>query len=66
LITVGSALPEAVRKRPGHSAITIAAVPALWKAWKEAGAVPPNIHLAISAAHHFPLPLEQAVFAQQD
>jgi long-chain acyl-CoA synthetase len=63
LILVNSPLPEAVR-RAGLTwdAVTLAAVPALWRAWSDAGAITANIRLAISAGAPLPLPLEQAVF----
>jgi acyl-coenzyme A synthetase/AMP-(fatty) acid ligase len=44
--------------------VTLPAVPALWRAWHEAGAVPANVRLAISAGAPLPLALEQAVFAK--
>jgi long-chain acyl-CoA synthetase len=63
LILVGSALPEAVRRgAAAESEITLAAVPALWRMWHGAGAIPPNVRLAISAAAPFPLALEQQIF----
>jgi acyl-CoA synthetase (AMP-forming)/AMP-acid ligase II len=63
LILVGSALPEAVRRAAaGESDVTLAAVPALWRMWHGAGAIPSNVRLAISAAAPFPLALEQQIF----
>jgi long-chain acyl-CoA synthetase len=63
LILAPSSLPEAVRRASaGASALTLAAVPALWRAWHEAGAIPRNTRLAISAGAPLPLALEQAVF----
>src|ERR1043166_8734057 len=63
LILVPSPLPEALRRAAkGESAITLAAVPALWRAWHEARAIPPNVRLAISAGAPLPAALEQAVF----
>ncbi len=44
-------------------ALTLAAVPAMWRAWHEVGAIPPNIIVAISAGAPLPLQLEEAVFA---
>lgn len=65
LILPGSALPEAVRRAAARfPAVTLPAVPALWSAWYEAGAVPSNVRLAISAGASLPLPLEEAVFAR--
>src|SRR5882724_6601068 len=64
LILVDSPLPETVRKAAGAAqSITLAAVPALWRAWHEADAIPRNVRLAISAGAPLPLSLEQAVFA---
>ncbi len=64
LTLVSSPLPEAVRQAAeAEEAITLAAVPALWRAWHEAGAIPPNVRLAISAGAPLPLPLEHEVFA---
>ena len=41
LILAPSPLPEAVRRAAeGEPALTLAAVPALWRAWHEAGAIP--------------------------
>src|SRR5580765_4341651 len=63
LILADSPLPEIVL----HAAktvenITLPAVPALWRAWHEANAIPSNVRLAISAGAPLPLPLEQAVY----
>lgn len=64
LILVPSPLPEAVRRAAeGYADVTLAGVPALWRAWHEAGAIPPNVRLAISAGAPLPLSLEQAVYA---
>jgi acyl-coenzyme A synthetase/AMP-(fatty) acid ligase len=58
-----SPLPEIVRcAMENEAAITLAAVPAMWSAWHEANAIPPNVRLAISAGAPLPLALEQAVF----
>ncbi|MGA3163290.1 MAG: fatty acid--CoA ligase family protein [Verrucomicrobiota bacterium] len=58
-----SPLPEIVRRAmENEAAITLAAVPAMWRAWHEADAIPPNVRLAISAGAPLPLALEQAVF----
>lgn len=63
LVLVNSPLPEAVRRAAeDESAITLAAVPALWRAWHEARAIPANVRLAISAGAPLPASLEQAVF----
>jgi long-chain acyl-CoA synthetase len=58
-----SPLPEIVRcAMENEAAITLAAVPAMWSAWHEANAIPPNVRRAISAGAPLPLALEQAVF----
>ena len=65
LILAGSALPEAIRRAgEGHPSITLAAVPALWQTWQQAGVIPSNIRLAISAGAPLPLALEQNIFAR--
>jgi long-chain acyl-CoA synthetase len=64
LILAGAPLPEIVlRAAKTEPAITLAAVPALWRAWHDADAIPRNIRLAISAGAPLPVPLEQNVFA---
>src|SRR5437899_3949894 len=63
LVLVGAVLPEALRRAAAtEPAVTLAAVPALWRTWHEAKAIPTNVRLAISAGAPLPLPLEQAVF----
>jgi acyl-coenzyme A synthetase/AMP-(fatty) acid ligase len=63
LVLVASPLPEAVRRAAEtEAAVTLAAVPALWRAWHEAGAIPANVRLAVSAGAPLPLPLEATVF----
>jgi long-chain acyl-CoA synthetase len=63
LILAPSPLPEMVRRAAeGYPNLTLAGVPALWRAWQEAGTIPPNVRLAISAGAPLPLNLEQAVF----
>ncbi len=63
LVLVPGALPEALRQAAATGDNwTLPAVPALWRAWHEAGAIPANLRLAISAGAPLPLPLEQAVF----
>jgi acyl-coenzyme A synthetase/AMP-(fatty) acid ligase len=63
LILVPTPLPELVRRAAEpEAAITLAAVPALWRAWHEVGAIPPNIRLAISAGAPLPVRLEEAAF----
>jgi long-chain acyl-CoA synthetase len=64
LILAPSPLPETVRRAAdGERALTLPAVPAMWRAWHEADAIPPNVRLAISAGAPLPVELEQAVFA---
>ena len=64
LILAPSPLPEMVRRAAeGYADLTLAGVPALWRAWHEAGAILPSVRLAISAGAPLPLNLEQAVFA---
>jgi acyl-CoA synthetase (AMP-forming)/AMP-acid ligase II len=63
LVLCGSALPEAVKR--GASLVgeaTLAGVPALWRTWIEANAVPANVRLAISAGARLPLRLEETAF----
>lgn len=62
LTLAGPPLPEVVRRAAEpEQAVTLAAVPALWRAWHEAGAIPPSVRLAISAGAPLPLNLEHAV-----
>jgi acyl-CoA synthetase (AMP-forming)/AMP-acid ligase II len=65
LALVGSSLPETVKQAATNvaPALTLAAVPALWRTWHDADAIPPNVRLAISAGAPLPLALEQSVFA---
>ena len=65
LVLVGAALPDAVQQAAAaHPSITLAAVPALWRMWHDANAIPPNARLAISAGAPLPLSLEQAIFSR--
>jgi len=65
IILAPSPLPEALLKAATTAPdITLPAVPALWRAWHEAGAIPPNVRLAISAGAPLPLALEQELFAR--
>jgi acyl-coenzyme A synthetase/AMP-(fatty) acid ligase len=64
LILGQSALPESVsRAGAGAEALTLPSVPALWRAWHEAGVIPATVRLAISAGAPLPVALEQQVFA---
>lgn len=63
LILCHSPLPESVRKAAALAKeIALPAVPALWRAWFEAGAIPDNVRLAISAGAPLTLALERQVF----
>lgn len=63
LVLVSSPLPENVRHAvAAHPAVVLPAVPALWRAWQEAGILSSRIRLAISAGAPLPLALEQSVF----
>lgn len=63
LILVPAPLPEIVRRAAEtENAITLPAIPALWRAWYEANAIPRNTRLAISAGAPLPLTLETDVF----
>lgn len=64
LILCPAPLPESVRRAgEGFAALTLPAVPAMWRAWHDANAIPPNVRLAISAGAPLQAALEQAVFA---
>ena len=64
LILAPAPLPEIIRRAAGRKcAVTLAAVPALWRAWHEAAGIPAQVRLAISAGAPLPLNLEQSVFA---
>ncbi len=65
LTLADSPLPEAVRRAAKQErAITLAAVPALWRAWHEAVAIPPNVKLGISAGAPLALALEENIFTE--
>jgi long-chain acyl-CoA synthetase len=65
LIIADSPLPESIRRLlPTLPELTLPAVPALWRAWQEAGAIDPRIRRAISAGAPLPLILEQAVLSR--
>ncbi len=62
LILVASALPAAVAAAAAPwSNLTLPAVPALWRHWHEADAIPARLHLALSAGAALPIALEQEV-----
>ncbi|MGH7952328.1 MAG: class I adenylate-forming enzyme family protein [Limisphaerales bacterium] len=63
LILAPAPLPEIVRRAAENEKfLTLAAVPAMWRAWHEANAIPKNVGLAISAGAPLPLNLEQEIF----
>lgn len=63
LVLAPSPLPEVLRRAAAEEpALTLAAVPALWRAWQEAGQIPAPVRLAISAGAPLPINLERAVF----
>jgi acyl-coenzyme A synthetase/AMP-(fatty) acid ligase len=63
LILTPAPLPEIIRcASENEPAITFAAVPAMWRAWHEAGAIPHGVRLAISAGAPLSVDLEQAIF----
>jgi long-chain acyl-CoA synthetase len=66
LILVDAHLPETVKRAVEETgSFTLAAVPALWRAWHEAEVIPGSdkLKLAISAGAPLSIALEQAVFA---
>lgn len=64
LILAPDPLPETLRRAAaGETALTLPAVPALWRAWHDAGVIPPQVRLAISAGAPLPLNLEKAIHA---
>jgi acyl-coenzyme A synthetase/AMP-(fatty) acid ligase len=63
LILAPAPLPEIIRRAAEkENAITLPAVPAMWRAWQEAGAIPQNVSVAISAGAPLPLNLEREIF----
>src|SRR5258706_697774 len=66
LILLPAPLPEALRLGATLAPdLTLAAVPALWRMWADAQAIPGNVRLAISAAARLPLALERQVYERQ-
>ena len=62
LILAPAPLPEIIRRASeNESGITLPAVPAMWRAWHQATAIPKNVRLAISAGAPLPLNLEQEI-----
>lgn len=65
LVLVPAPLPRAVQRAAAPmEGVTLPAVPALWRAWLDAGSVPDNVRLAVSAGAPLPLALEAALFAR--
>ena len=63
LILAPAPLPEIIRRAAeAERFITLPAVPAMWRAWHSALAIPQNVRLAISAGAPLPVNLEQEVF----
>lgn len=63
LMLAPAPLPEILRRSAETApAITLPAVPAMWRAWHTSGAIPGNVRLAISAGAALPVKLEQEVF----
>ncbi|MCU0772669.1 MAG: fatty acid--CoA ligase family protein [Verrucomicrobia bacterium] len=63
LLLADSALPESVRVAIDQAeAVAVPSVPALWRAWHDAGILSRRIRLGISAGAPLPLALEQEVF----
>jgi acyl-coenzyme A synthetase/AMP-(fatty) acid ligase len=63
LFLAPSPLPVVLRGAAhAHWDLTLAGVPALWRAWHKAGAILSNVRLAISAGAPLPLKLELDVF----
>jgi acyl-coenzyme A synthetase/AMP-(fatty) acid ligase len=63
LVLTPAPLPEIIRRASASEpAITLAAVPAMWRAWHEAKAIPSSVRLAISAGAPLPANLEHEMF----
>ena len=63
LMLAPAPLPEIIRRLAENGrSVTLPAVPAMWRAWHQAGAIPSNVRLAISAGAPLPVNLEQEVF----
>ena len=63
LMLAPAPLPEIIRRAAeNEKAITLAAVPAMWRAWHAADAIPSNVRLAISAGALLPVNLETEIF----
>jgi long-chain acyl-CoA synthetase len=67
LVLAGAPLPEIVRRAAMQfGSVTLPAVPALWRAWSNAEAIPKSVRLAISAGAPLPLSLEREIFEKFD
>ncbi len=65
LILSPSPLPEMLKAAAvGYDELTLAGVPALWRAWREANAIPACVKLGISAGAPLPLALERSIHAE--
>src|SRR5438046_3014773 len=65
LILAPAPLPEIVRQAAALTPnLTLPAVPAMWRAWSDAQAIPGNLRLAISAGAPLPIALEVEVFQE--
>jgi len=63
LILAPAPLPEIIRAAAAaEAALTLPAVPPLWRAWHQARAIPAQVRLAISAGAPLPVNLEQEIF----
>jgi acyl-coenzyme A synthetase/AMP-(fatty) acid ligase len=63
LILAPAPLPEIIRRAAEtEKFLTLPAVPAMWRAWHAADAIPKSIRLAISAGAPLPLKLETEIF----
>ncbi len=66
LCLAAAPLPEPVRKAGREmNHLTLPGVPALWRSWHEADAIPPGTRLAISAGAPLPVALERTVFERR-
>ncbi len=63
LILGGLPFPEVVRAAGARfAAVTLPAVPALWRTWHHAGVIPGSVRLGISAGAPLTLALEEEIF----
>lgn len=62
LILAGGGLPEQLRAAAAVPDMVLPSVPALWRTWWEAGVIPEQVRVAISAGAPLPLNLEQHIF----